>query len=46
MSPSDEMVAALADYFGVSPGYFFTIPWSGIATKLRITPPMHSYILF
>ncbi|WCT06096.1 helix-turn-helix domain-containing protein [Rhodococcus qingshengii] len=28
-SPSDEVVAALAGYFGVSPGYFFTLPWSG-----------------
>ncbi|MDI9960577.1 MULTISPECIES: hypothetical protein [unclassified Rhodococcus (in: high G+C Gram-positive bacteria)] len=22
-------MAALADYFGVSPGYFFTVPWAG-----------------
>ncbi|MDV6277808.1 helix-turn-helix domain-containing protein [Rhodococcus erythropolis] len=28
-SPSDEVVGGLADYFGVSPGYFFTIPWTG-----------------
>ncbi len=28
-SPSDEVVGALAAYFGVSPGYFFTIPWDG-----------------
>ncbi|MGR6520098.1 helix-turn-helix domain-containing protein (plasmid) [Rhodococcus erythropolis] len=28
-SPSDEVVAALADYFGVSPGHFFTVPWAG-----------------
>lgn len=28
-SPSDEVVGALADYFGVSPGHFFTIPWTG-----------------
>ncbi|MET3953778.1 transcriptional regulator with XRE-family HTH domain [Rhodococcus sp. OAS809] len=28
-SPSDEVVAALADYFGVSPGYFFTVPRAG-----------------
>lgn len=25
-SPSDEVVAALADYFGVYHGYFFTVP--------------------
>ncbi|MDE8649685.1 helix-turn-helix domain-containing protein [Rhodococcus qingshengii] len=25
-SPSDEVVAALAGYFGVSRGYFFTVP--------------------
>ena len=25
-SPSDEVVGAPADYFGVSPGHFFTIP--------------------
>lgn len=28
-SPSDEVVAAIGKYFGVSPGYFFTIPWDG-----------------
>lgn len=28
-SPSDEVVGALADYFGVSPGHFFTVPWTG-----------------
>ncbi|MDE8648952.1 helix-turn-helix transcriptional regulator [Rhodococcus qingshengii] len=28
-SPSDEVVLALAKYFDVSPGYFFSIPWSG-----------------
>lgn len=28
-SPSDEVVGAPADYFGVSPGHFFTIPWTG-----------------
>ncbi|MFF2059938.1 helix-turn-helix domain-containing protein [Rhodococcus qingshengii] len=28
-SPSDEVVSALADYFDVPLGYFFTIPWSG-----------------
>lgn len=28
-SPSDEVVTALADYFGVSRGYFFTTPAEG-----------------
>ncbi|WCT05828.1 helix-turn-helix domain-containing protein [Rhodococcus qingshengii] len=28
-SPSREVVAALATYFGVPPEYFFTIPWDG-----------------
>lgn len=28
-NPSDEVVGALANFFGVSPGYFFTIPWNG-----------------
>lgn len=28
-SPSDDVVMALAKYFGVSPGYFFTTPWDG-----------------
>ncbi|WCT05971.1 helix-turn-helix domain-containing protein [Rhodococcus qingshengii] len=28
-SPSDDVVMALARYFDVSPGYFFSIPWSG-----------------
>ncbi|OFV75082.1 nucleoid-associated protein EspR [Rhodococcus erythropolis] len=31
-SPSDEVVGALADYFGVSPGHFFTVPWIGDRT--------------
>lgn len=28
-SPSEEVIGALANYFGVSPGYFFSIPWDG-----------------
>ncbi|WP_192713274.1 transcriptional regulator [Rhodococcus sp. OAS809] len=28
-SPSDEVVASIGKYFGVPPGYFFTIPWDG-----------------
>ncbi|WP_214514937.1 helix-turn-helix transcriptional regulator [Rhodococcus sp. WY5] len=28
-SPSDEVVAAIGKFFGVPPGYFFTIPWDG-----------------
>ncbi|OYD61056.1 helix-turn-helix domain-containing protein [Rhodococcus sp. OK302] len=34
-SPSDEVVTALADYFAVSPDYFFTIPWSGDRTRAQ-----------
>ena len=34
-SPSDEVVSALADYFDVPPGYFFTIPWSGDRARAR-----------
>ncbi|OYD60817.1 helix-turn-helix domain-containing protein [Rhodococcus sp. OK302] len=34
-NPSEEVVAALADYFAVSPGYFFTIPWSGDRTRAQ-----------
>ena len=28
-NPSDEVIGALSAYFGVSPGFFFTIPWNG-----------------
>lgn len=28
-SPSDEVVTAMAEYFGVTRGYFFTAPWNG-----------------
>lgn len=28
-SPSDEVVESIGKYFGVPPGYFFTIPWDG-----------------
>ena len=28
-SPSDEVVESIGKYFGVPPGYFFTIPWGG-----------------
>ncbi|EQM32314.1 MULTISPECIES: helix-turn-helix transcriptional regulator [Rhodococcus] len=34
-SPSDEVVSALADYFDVPPGYFFTIPWSGDRARVH-----------
>ncbi|NMM92335.1 hypothetical protein B2J88_50255 [Rhodococcus sp. SRB_17] len=34
-NPSDEVVAAFADYFGVSPDYFFTIPWSDDRTRAQ-----------
>lgn len=34
-SPSGEVVGALADYFGVSPGHFFTIPWTGDHTLVE-----------
>ncbi|MDZ7911917.1 MAG: helix-turn-helix transcriptional regulator [Rhodococcus sp. (in: high G+C Gram-positive bacteria)] len=34
-SPSDEVVGALADYFGVSSGHFFTIPWTGDRTLVE-----------
>ncbi|MDV6212679.1 helix-turn-helix domain-containing protein [Rhodococcus erythropolis] len=31
-SPSDAVIGALADYFGVSAGHFFTVPWAGDRT--------------
>ncbi|MFD4785103.1 helix-turn-helix domain-containing protein [Rhodococcus qingshengii] len=34
-SPSDEVVSALADYFDVPLGYFFTIPWSGDRARVH-----------
>src|SRR3989304_3685216 len=34
-SPSDEVVSALAVYFDVPPGYFFTIPWSGDRARVH-----------
>lgn len=34
-NPSDDVVVALADYFEVPPGYFFTIPWSGDRVRVQ-----------
>ena len=34
-SPSDEVMSALADYFDVPLGYFFTIPWSGDRARVH-----------